>query len=91
MRSLKKLTPIFLAAALVGCHSQTSAPPANAHHASSSVDRGSKTSIAGSSKPGSSVDRKSGTGGLCMPCVGPHLNLMNGKISFISMGPGINF
>lgn len=31
------------------------------------------------------------SGGLCMPCVGPHLSLTGGGIKFFSMGPGIGF
>lgn len=29
---------------------------------------------------------------VCAPCIGPHLNLSNGKIGYgLSMGPGIQF
>lgn len=35
--------------------------------------------------------RPSTTGELCMPCVGPHLNLSTGRLDFgITMGPGIS-
>jgi hypothetical protein len=35
--------------------------------------------------------KKDTSGGLCFPCIGPHLNLNNGNIEMFSTGPGISF
>lgn len=33
----------------------------------------------------------SSSGGLCMPCIGPHFNLSTGRMQFFSIGPGLGF